>query len=83
MLICRIAKDGLTESDNGQGIPEEIQSKIFEPFFTSKSNGNGTGLALALISNIVKKCNGSIKLASQVEKGTTFTIYFPVDLSNE
>ncbi len=67
----------LTVSDNGHGIPEEMQSKIFEPFFTSKSHDKGTGLGLTLISDMVKKCNGSINLDSQVGKGTTFTIYFP------
>lgn len=67
----------LSVTDNGHGIPEEIQSKIFEPFFTSKSHNNGTGLGLSLISDIVKKCNGSIKLDSHVGEGSCFTIYFP------
>jgi PAS domain S-box-containing protein len=65
-------------SDNGSGIPKEIQSKVFEPFFTTKESGKGTGLGLSAVYGIVKEHNGMIKLDSEPDKGTTFTIYFPV-----
>ncbi len=63
--------------DTGMGIPEEIASRIFEPFYTTKEEGKGTGLGLALVSEIVKKHEGTIKFKSEVGKGTKFTLHFP------
>lgn len=63
-------------SDNGCGIPSEILSKLFEPYFTSKRNGMGLGLASTL--NIIQSHKGTIDVKSQVNTGTTFTITFPV-----
>ena len=60
-------------SDNGPGIPEAIQSKIFMPNFTTKSTGMGLGLAIT--KNIVDGCEGSITFETS-DKGTTFYIYF-------
>jgi signal transduction histidine kinase len=62
--------------DNGQGIPEEVLSKIFYPFFTTKEKGSGIGLAIA--QKIVDSHHGSIDVESEVGKGTTFTIKLPV-----
>jgi signal transduction histidine kinase len=64
-------------SDTGAGIPNDIIDKIFDPFFTTKPVGDGTGLGLAICHRIVEEHNGSIDVASEVGKGTTFTIKLP------
>ncbi len=65
-------------TDSGEGIPQEIQKKIFQPFFTTKPAGEGSGLGLDIVRRIVKKHDGAISLESEVGKGTTFTITLPV-----
>ncbi len=65
-------------SDTGCGIPENIRARIFEPFFTTRGVGKGTGLGLSISYDIVKKHGGEIRLASEVGKGTTFTVFVPV-----
>jgi two-component system NtrC family sensor kinase len=64
-------------SDSGVGIPPEIQSKVMDPFFTTKELGKGTGLGLSISYGIVAKHNGTIALKSTQGVGTTFSIYFP------
>ena len=64
-------------SDNGTGIPTDIKEKIFQPFFTTKPTGQGTGLGLSLSYDIVKAAGGEIKLSSVDGKGTSFTILIP------
>ncbi len=64
--------------DDGCGIPAENLSKIFEPFFSTKGQ-KGTGLGLAVVWGIIEKHNGLITVASEVGKGTAFTILLPVD----
>jgi signal transduction histidine kinase/predicted CoA-binding protein len=64
--------------DNGPGIPEEIQSKIFSPFFTTKQVGKGTGLGLNISYNIIQKHGGEIKVFSRPGR-TCFQIYLPLD----
>ena len=64
--------------DAGSGIPAEKRSKIFDPFFTTKKKGEGTGLGLYIVHQIVTKHNGDIVLASCEGEGTTFTITFPL-----
>jgi len=66
-------------SDTGCGIPEELRSRIFEPFFTTKGVGKGTGLGLSISFNIIKKHRGAITVASEVGKGTCFTVTLPLD----
>ena len=66
-------------SDTGQGIPKENLSRIFDPFFTSKDVGKGTGLGLNVAYNIIKKHQGTIDVQSEVGIGTTFTVRIPVD----
>jgi len=68
-------------SDNGIGIPKEMQAKVFEPFFTTKEVGKGTGLGLSVTYGIIKNHCGVIELESEKGKGTTFHIYLPVAAS--
>ena len=64
-------------TDNGCGIPDEIQQRIYEPFFTTKPEGKGTGLGLSTVYGIVKQNNAIIHLESKLKQGTTFKIYWP------
>ncbi|MDP3921097.1 MAG: ATP-binding protein [Candidatus Omnitrophota bacterium] len=66
-------------SDNGTGIKEEYQKKIFDPFYTGKDVGAGTGLGLAVSQSIVQRHQGEISVQSDEGKGTTFTIWFPTE----
>jgi signal transduction histidine kinase len=64
--------------DNGNGIPQTIVDKIFQPFFTTKPTGEGTGLGLSLSYDIIKAHGGAIKVETRVEEGTTFIIQLPI-----
>ncbi len=68
----------LTVSDTGAGIPPEVMGSIFEPYFTTKPPGEGTGMGLALVHGIVKSYGGKIAVESELEKGTVFTIHLPI-----
>lgn len=67
----------LSISDNGAGIPESILPHIFDPFYTTKPVGKGTGLGLAQVYGIVKQHGGNIDVQSVLGEGTTFRLYFP------
>ncbi len=66
-------------SDTGCGIPPEDLDKLFDPFFTTKGVGQGTGLGLAVSYGIVQRHGGIIRVQSEVGRGSTFTIWLPVD----
>lgn len=74
------ARDGveMVVEDNGEGIPPENLSKIFEPFFTSKSDGKGVGLGLAVLYGIVREHDGEVDVKSKVGVGTSFAISLPL-----
>ena len=75
----------ISVKDNGNGIPQKVLDKIFQPFFTTKPTGQGTGLGLSLSYDIVKAHGGEIKVNTKVnegltskDSGTEFTIQLPI-----
>ena len=67
----------ITVADNGNGIPQKHLGKIFQPFFTTKPTGQGTGLGLSLAYDIVKTHGGEIKVETTEGKGSEFIIQLP------
>lgn len=72
----------LTISDNGCGIPEEIRSKIFDPFYTTRDVGQGTGLGLSIVRGILDNHKATCKVQSSIDEGTTFIITLPKKSKN-
>jgi PAS domain S-box-containing protein len=68
----------LSISDTGPGIAPEIREKIFDPYFTTKEVGKGTGMGLAIIHGIAKSYNGFVTCHSQLGEGTVFQVYLPI-----
>lgn len=64
-------------SDTGPGIPSEIQGKIFDPYFTTKQQGEGTGLGLFVSRRLMESLGGQIKVSSEVGRGTSFALVIP------
>ena len=82
LKVGRRAADSRVEieiADTGQGIPEKYLPKLFDPFFTTKPVGEGTGLGLSLVYDIIKGHGGTIKVKSEAGVGTVFTITLPVN----
>jgi len=71
----------ITVRDNGNGIPQKILDKIFQPFFTTKPTGEGTGLGLSLSYDIIKAHGGTLKVESTEGEGSEFIIIIPADLA--
>jgi signal transduction histidine kinase len=69
----------ITIQDNGKGIPADRLPRIFEPFYSTKDFGKGTGLGLPIVKRVVDEHGGTIEARSKVGTGTTFTLVFPVE----
>ncbi len=67
----------ITVNDTGHGIPAMIMDRIFDPYSTTKQRGEGTGLGLAVVEGVVKNHNGIVTVASEVGKGTFFSVFLP------
>jgi two-component system, NtrC family, sensor kinase len=83
VLTVSIKVDGndivVAVKDTGCGIPDDIMQRVFEPFFTTKSAGEGSGLGLDIVRGIVESHGGRVGIDTKVGKGTTFTVYLPID----
>lgn len=70
-------------SDTGKGIEPTVLKRVFEPFYTTKPVGQGTGLGLSLSKEIIERHHGRIEVTSIPDQGTTFTVTLPVNLNSQ
>jgi two-component system, NtrC family, sensor kinase len=86
-LTFRVLSNGsrvtIEVEDTGMGIPPEDMPKVFEPFFSTKEVGQGTGLGLAVCYGIISEHGGRLSVRSNVGKGTTFSIFLPAAVSED
>lgn len=86
--VTRAARDGeqafvtVSVQDPGSGVPEDIRGRIFEPFFTTKPPGEGTGLGLSVVKDIIEEHGGFVEVSSGLRGGSVFTVYLPRSASN-
>ncbi len=73
----------ISVKDNGNGIPQNILDKIFQPFFTTKPTGQGTGLGLSLAYDIVKAHGGELKVETKVDLGSVFMFHLPIQQNSK
>lgn len=81
LRVHAFAQDGgvsFDVSDTGSGIPNDVQRRMWEPFYTTKSAGRGTGLGLAMVTRILESAKGRVRVNSTVGKGTTFSVWIPL-----
>ena len=69
----------ISVKDNGNGVPQKVKDKIFQPFFTTKPTGQGTGLGLSLSYDIIKAHGGEIKVETKEGEGAEFVIQIPAE----
>jgi len=72
------ARVALSFNDSGRGMDEAVRQRVFEPFFTTSADGQGSGLGLAVVGEIVSVCGGSLDVDSAPGRGTTFHITLPL-----
>ena len=72
----------LTVRDSGTGMTDEVKQHLFEPFFTTKSPGKGVGMGLASVYGTIKAHKGAISVSSELGRGTTFKLHFPLGLEH-